>query len=240
MSVIVWLHESVHPARATHGIHVLCPDSPGNICDLVLRRLHLERGTVPRIDFTRTAGRRSAFPAGPWPRLAPVNRGLPERSRCQAGRHDDRSGTSAAVACPGVHRGVVPAHRDRLVPGDPPLRQRGHAEAVVHLVVATATQTVTVVPHERKITVLMLNSTNRKGIAGDTKKALIKRGFKITEPPQNDGLDLRRARAHPRCRRDPLRAQLARRRDVAAALPSARGAEGDRRLEPQGHRVPRR
>jgi hypothetical protein len=52
---------------------------------------------------------------------------------------------------------------------------------------APPTKTVTVVPHERKVTVLMLNSTNRKGIAGDTKKALIKRGFKITEPPANDG-----------------------------------------------------
>ncbi len=52
---------------------------------------------------------------------------------------------------------------------------------------ATKTPTVTVVPHERKISVLVLNSTNRKGIAGDTRKALIKRGFKITDPQANDG-----------------------------------------------------
>jgi hypothetical protein len=52
---------------------------------------------------------------------------------------------------------------------------------------APRTPTVTVVPHERKISVLVLNSTNRKGIAGDTKKALIRRGFKITDPPANDG-----------------------------------------------------
>ena len=41
--------------------------------------------------------------------------------------------------------------------------------------------TVTVVPHERTVSVLVLNSTNRKGIAGDTKKALIARGFKVTD-----------------------------------------------------------
>ncbi len=46
---------------------------------------------------------------------------------------------------------------------------------------------VTVVPHERKVSVQVVNSTNRKGIAGDTKKALIKRGFKISGPAVNDG-----------------------------------------------------
>lgn len=45
----------------------------------------------------------------------------------------------------------------------------------------TRTAPVTVVPHERKVSVLVLNSTNRKGIAADTKKALTKRGFKVVD-----------------------------------------------------------
>jgi hypothetical protein len=40
---------------------------------------------------------------------------------------------------------------------------------------------VKVVPHERKVSVLVLNSTNRKGIAGATKKALVARGFTVTD-----------------------------------------------------------
>lgn len=40
---------------------------------------------------------------------------------------------------------------------------------------------VTVVPREGAVSVLVLNSTNRKGIAGDTKKALLKVGFTVTD-----------------------------------------------------------
>ena len=49
------------------------------------------------------------------------------------------------------------------------------------------TPAVTVVPHERKVSVLVLNSTNRKGIAGATKKALVARGFTVTDA-RNDSV----------------------------------------------------
>jgi hypothetical protein len=38
-----------------------------------------------------------------------------------------------------------------------------------------------VVPPPRKVSVLVLNSTNRNGIASDAKKALTKQGFKVTD-----------------------------------------------------------
>lgn len=49
------------------------------------------------------------------------------------------------------------------------------------------TPKVTVVPHERRVSVLVLNSTNRKGIAGATKKALVARGFTVTDA-RNDSV----------------------------------------------------
>ncbi len=46
---------------------------------------------------------------------------------------------------------------------------------------AAPASSVRVVPHERKVSVLVLNSTNRKGLAGDVKKALVKHGFTVTD-----------------------------------------------------------
>lgn len=46
---------------------------------------------------------------------------------------------------------------------------------------------IRVVPHERTVSVLVLNSTNRKGIAGTTKKQLVARGFTVTDA-RNDSV----------------------------------------------------
>jgi hypothetical protein len=47
---------------------------------------------------------------------------------------------------------------------------------------STTRQTVPkVLPHPRTVSVLVLNSTNRNGIANRTKKTLVRRGFKVTD-----------------------------------------------------------
>jgi hypothetical protein len=52
--------------------------------------------------------------------------------------------------------------------------------------VATQHATPKVVPKPSTVSILVLNSTQRSGIAGKTRKELIKRKFKVSEPAQND------------------------------------------------------
>jgi hypothetical protein len=50
----------------------------------------------------------------------------------------------------------------------------------------TATQAAKQLPQPAAVTVVVLNSTDRKGLAGSTRDALLKDGFRSPSPPSND------------------------------------------------------